>query len=151
MRPVCSNPHLVQYHWYHRSMYLSCVCAYMPPMRFLFLLLIPLGCHWIYCVLRPCPGTVSKKYLSKPQSTKKPFRRSLQWEFSATSARVKLAAIKAEKLVEGERRTSVLQATSTKNPFVNHSIANSRPLGILPSLNRTSNDDNQTAASEGDA
>ena len=40
-------------------MYLLCVCAYMPPMRFLFLLLTPLGCHWIYCVLRPCPATLS--------------------------------------------------------------------------------------------
>ena len=26
-------------------------------MRFLFLVLSSLGCHWIYCVLHPCPAT----------------------------------------------------------------------------------------------
>ena len=39
----------------NRLMYLPCVFAYMPPMRFLRLRLTPLGCHWIYGVLRPCP------------------------------------------------------------------------------------------------
>ena len=32
------------------------------PMRFLLLVLSSLGCHWIYCVLRPCPATVSNSH-----------------------------------------------------------------------------------------
>ena len=35
-------------------------------MRFLLLLLSSLGCHWIYCVLRPCPATATNKGARKP-------------------------------------------------------------------------------------
>ena len=47
-------------------MYLQYAFAHCPPMRFLPLLLNPLGCHWIHCVLRPfrpCPATSATNLL----------------------------------------------------------------------------------------
>ena len=52
-----AKPHLDYYCLSCQSMYLSYVCGYTPPMRFLLLVLRSLGCHWIYYVLRPCPAT----------------------------------------------------------------------------------------------
>ena len=44
-----------------------CACRVYSLTWFLLLLLSPLGCHWIYCVLRPCPATCQHSFLLQQQ------------------------------------------------------------------------------------